>query len=417
LNKALKFILPPLVLVVAAAVVGILIKTKPPVERKEIEKVAPLAVVKEATRQQERLTIEGVGSVMPAQSVSLRPEVQGKIIRQSDQLMPGGRLKKGQFIAQIDPRDYELALEQAKEGLARAELALTLEKARKVAAEKELQIGGANAVPSAEGRAIALREPHVKQAEAAVASANSMVKKAELALARTTLTAPFNALVLDEFIDVGQVVSPQMGVANLVGSDAFWVKAKIAVEELRNVKLPDEKGQGGAEVQVVQDLGGTAAISRVGVVKRVLSQLDPLGQMAQVLVEITNPLKKEEEEEPTLPLLPGARVRVVIDAGEIEDVYVVPRSALQEGETVFLATADNRLQRRKVEIARRRVDDVLVRTGLSDGDRLVVSRLPAPVEGMELRVQVQKQAPPPGRAEGPHPQGAGAKEDKAVVSP
>jgi multidrug efflux pump subunit AcrA (membrane-fusion protein) len=76
--------------------------------------------------------------------------------------------------------------------------------------------------------------------------------------------------------------------------------------------------------------------------------------------------------------------RVDITASGITNAFVIPRTALHDENTVFLAE-DGRLARRQVKVARFRHDEAVIGAGLQAGDRLVVSVLSAPVAGMQLR--------------------------------
>jgi hypothetical protein len=130
-------------------------------------------------------------------------------------------------------------------------------------------------------------------------------------------------------------------------------------------------------------------------VLRLLGDLDPVGRMARLLVEIRDPLgaavpaKAPKEGEPpplALPLLLGAYVEVGIEAQQLTNVVEVPRLALRGDDSVYVVGKDDRLEVRGVEIAWRRADTVLIKSGIAAGDRVITSRLPNAVPGMQLRV-------------------------------
>ena len=97
-------------------------------------------------------------------------------------------------------------------------------------------------------------------------------------------------------------------------------------------------------------------------------------------------------------MLLGAYVHVEIGGSEVQDVIRLPRLALRGGDKVFVADSDDKLEIRPVEIVRRGVDEVFVKSGLGQGDRVIVSAMPAATPGMELRVR--DEAGPEARAEG-----------------
>jgi multidrug efflux pump subunit AcrA (membrane-fusion protein) len=243
-------------------------------------------------------------------------------------------------------------------------------------------------------------------AKAAVESAESVQAQAKLALGRTSLSAPFNAIVQSENVDVGQLVSPASQLAVLVGTDAYWVQLSVPVEQLAWIDVPGlnaDKKQGSA-ARVWQEIGG-ARVERPGQVIRLLGDLDPVGRMARVLVQIDDPLRLKEngqrkvvptEEKPAaakalpsaekLPFLIGAYVNVEVEARQVQvPVVEIPRLALRDGSQVYVYGASDKLEIRKVNIVWRSKDSVLVRAGVKPGELVITSRLAGAVPGMRLR--------------------------------
>jgi len=376
-----------IVAVLAAAVYGArwLHKTRPRAKRVVVERKPTLVEVIAVTRGRERVVVVAMGTVIPEKTVVLQPQVTGRIIEQSPALMPGGLLKAGEIIARIDPTDYHLAIEQQKGNVARALFELKVEEGRNVIARREWKLLEPDIPNTDAGRQLALREPHLTNARAALAAARSSLDLAKLNLERTAILAPFNALVTEESIDVGQLVTPQTRLATLVGTDAFRVQAALPVSKLDAIAIPGVNGSKGSKAKVAHEASHGCVTSREGQVVRLLGDLDPAGRMARVLIRFDDPLGVKPG--PRLPLLLGAYVRVEIEGKPLNDVYVLPRSALREGNTVWVMDADDRLAIRKVEIAWRQPDTVLIGSGLQPGARVIVSRIPVPIPGMKLRVE------------------------------
>lgn len=395
-----------LVVLILAGGVGVavaLVKTRDTPQKEPEEVVAPMVEVGAVSVGDRPVSMQLTGEVTAAKKIVVIPEIGGRVVWQHEQLVPGGMLKKGQPILRIDGRDYALALEQQQAQLANQELALKVEKGRGKIAEREWElfqrereqagVPAANEDPDNEDP-LALRQPHLDSAKVAVQSAKSSVSRAKLALTKATITAPFNAFVQMENVDDGQLVGPTSQLATLVGTDAFWVMVSIPIDKLDFVKLPrgDELGSP-AKVWVET---GRGRIERVGTVIRLLGDLDRVGRMARLLVEIRDPfgLKasmdgKEDEtatQQSSIPLLLGSFVRVEIDGVELSGVAEVPRRAMQESDTVYVLDSDNQLRIKRVEVVWGGEDTVLVRGPLQNGDRLVLSVLATPVEGMKLRV-------------------------------
>ncbi|NOZ00589.1 MAG: HlyD family efflux transporter periplasmic adaptor subunit, partial [Deltaproteobacteria bacterium] len=179
-----------------------------------------------------------------------------------------------------------------------------------------------------------------------------------------------------------QVVGPQSPVATLVDADSFWVQVAIPVEELAWIDVPGLGKASGSKARVLQETGTAKPSERTGRVVRLLGDLDPVGRMARVLVEVDDPL---ETKDGRLPLLLGSYVSVEILGHPIEGVWPIPREALRDGDTVYVMDAGGKLDIRKVKVVRRTDGIVAVRGDLEKGESLVTSRVDTPVQGMDLR--------------------------------
>jgi len=204
---------------------------------------------------------------------------------------------------------------------------------------------------------------------------------------KRTLRAPFDGIVRAGQVNVGQFISPQVSLGTLVASDAYWVQVSIPVDRLGAIRVPgfNAGAEQGAEVSVWQDVGEDR-IERKGHVVRLYGDVDPMGRMARVLVEIEDPIGLEKEEaERGLPLLLGAYVQVDLRGNDMMDVVEIPRAAVHSGRYVYVMGADDRLEIRDVKIAWRKPLSFLLSAGLKDGDEIVTSRLGTAVNGLKLR--------------------------------
>nr|MBC8372119.1 hypothetical protein [Planctomycetota bacterium] len=91
-------------------------------------------------------------------------------------------------------------------------------------------------------------------------------------------------------------------------------------------------------------------------------------------------------------ILLGCYTKVEIQAGVQDDVYVVPREALRQGNRLWLVGGDEKLVFRQAEVIWRRSGDVLVRCEVLPGEKLVTSRLGSPLPGDKVRVHVPGKA-------------------------
>jgi RND family efflux transporter MFP subunit len=362
-----------------------------PVPRKANE-APPLIVettVAELSAELETI-VEASGVVIPAQVVTLSPEVSGRIIWQHPALIPGGRLAAEEPILRVDPRDADLLIQQRRAQVAQARVELAVERGRGQVAAKEWGLMGASEAGSADGRKLARREYQLEAARAATEAARSLLAQAELMRARTELAAPFEAVVTEEWVDLGQVIGPGTRVATLVARDRVYVRASLPVERLNAVRLPGTDGAPGARARVLMDVGEGAPVAREGRVIQLLPDVDPRGAMARLLIEV--PLAGEAGGE--LPLLLGAYVQVRIDGPRLADVVLLPRHALREDDQVWLHQ-EGRLVIRPVTLAWKQGDTVAISQGLAAGDEVVTSRISTPVGGMAVQLPGAAAAPPP----------------------
>lgn len=75
---------------------------------------------------------------------------------------------------------------------------------------------------------------------------------------------------------------------------------------------------------------------------------------------------------------------------ELADVIAVPRGALRDNDTVWIADSENRLHIRSVDIIRRERDEILVQAGLQAGEQVVLTGLTGAAEGMLLRPNLRE---------------------------
>jgi RND family efflux transporter MFP subunit len=377
-ERRLKWALSIGVIAAATAIAFVLVATKeePPRAEKPLE--GTLVEVIQINMSRHDVELRAKGTVVPAMEIVLQPELGGRVIWQSSELVAGGRFKADQPILRIDPRDYQLAVESHRSRVNRAKLDLSIEARRGEVAKREWSSFGEMDV-SDEQRALAQREPQLEASRLALKAAQSSLKKALLDLTRTTLRAPFNAMVVSESVDRGQLINPQTSVARLVGTDNYHVQVSVPVSSLRTarVRTADEPG---SEAKILQQVG-QETIERPGEVIRQLPDLDPGGAMARLLLNIENPLGQQGD----LPLLLGSFVDVAIGAQPIDDAIRLPRVALRNGRNVYVMNDANLLEIREVQIAWTEPDAVLVTGGLGPNERVITSRISTPVPNMLLR--------------------------------
>lgn len=386
-KRSLQFGIGFCILALGVLVVFVLVKTKkaaPHVEREEKHQVVE-TIVPKVVAHVPRITAHGV--IEPARIVAIKPEVAGRIVYKNKNLIPGGVVKKGDLLVRIDEHEYKLRVDQQRAQVTKAQLELRLEKARAQVAKRDIERLGDIHIEDEQARQLAERKPFVDSAHSALLAAKSNLELAKLQLERTRIYAPFNALIKRETVEIGALVSQAFDLATLIGTDSVRAKVTLPIGHVSFMQLPDANGAGGAKAVVMQQTDVGRAISREGRVIRLLGELDPLGHMAQLLIEISDPLRYGEGDQ--LPLLPGAQVVATVFGRAINNVVRVARGALSSDGVLWVVDGAMQLQKRHIEVVWRDREDLYVRNGFAKDDQIVVRGLLAAIEGATVRIKKQ----------------------------
>jgi RND family efflux transporter MFP subunit len=382
-RNIMRLIICLLLIAVGVGGVRFLIATKPKANRRPPVKMEPF--VRTAALQPENYTfsIPAMGTVIPARKISLEVQVAGEVIDMHPEFTEGGMLAKGTKILQINPKDYELAIQQKQRALAEAEYAYKLEQGHQDVARQEWSLlYGDEAINEGESD-LALRKPHLEKVQVEIEAARAELQQSKINLKRTSLTAPFNALVLERYVDLGSQVSPQERLADLVGTDTYWVRVSLPVDRLKWIQIPNNKQKTGSEVKIFYREENL----KTGKVVRLLPDLSKEGRMARLLIEINDPLELQEKEKKQPMVLIGEYVRVAIKGEELHNIFRIPRSALRNDREVWLVDGESKLAIRPVKTIWRDEDSVIVKDGFKPGESLVVSDIAAPAAGMTLKIE------------------------------
>lgn len=384
-TTALKIIIP-FVLILAGITIMLTFIAKRPVPKREV-KGTPGSLVEVITVKKEdtSIVVKGTGTVKAAQEVSVIPEVSGRITHISPSMVVGGFLKKDETLCEIEDTDYRLALEQAVASRAKAEYELaTIESQARIArTEWERLYKNSDTPPNP----LALYEPQLKNAMAALASANAAVKQAEVDLERTKIRAPFNSRVRSEDIDSGQYVRTGNSIAVLSGTDTAEIIFPLPLKELQWLDIPGPEDSDRGSPAFVYITIGEKQFQWKGFVTRSTGEVDPKNRMTEVVVEIQDPYGIKDKSEPDRPALAtGTFVQILIHGKILENVSVIPRRALREDETVWIMDRESKLRIQKIVPVRIEQEEVIVAEGLEEGYRIILTNISGAADGMKLRL-------------------------------
>jgi len=387
-----RLLLPLVILAVGASGVALLLFLRPTIEPKPPLVKLPRVRVETVVPQALELRVRTHGTVMPRSQSSLIPQVSGPVVWVSPVLASGGFFQKGEALVRIERADHEVEVESARATVARSE-------SEHERASKEL-----NRQKRLADRSVAseTRYDDARNAErisrAALREAKARLEKAERDLARTELLAPYAGRVRDESVDVGQFVTRGAPIASLYAVDYAEVRLPIPDADLRYIDLrltPRREGDGQARPGPAVILEARFAgedHSWTGRIVRTEGEIDVRSRMVHVVAQVKDPYGLLADGEgggsqlATAPLAVGLFVEAQILGRRLEDVVVLPRVALRDGDRVWIVDGDDRLHAREVEIVRVERDQVVIGAGLARGERVSVSPLRAVVEGMQVRV-------------------------------
>ena len=370
--------------VILAGIIGAtyITKTAPKARRRPPAKIAPLVEVARLNPGTHNVAVQAMGTVVPAREIVLESRVSGEIVALHSQFTVGGFLEKGSEVLRIDPLDYELAVTLAQARVKDSESVLRVAEEEAAAAIEEWRLLYKEESENKKIPALVAKEPQLEAARAKLAGDQADLRKARLDLERTRIRAPFNAIVRKKLIDIGSQVSSQEQLAELVGTDVYWIQVSIPVDRLNWISIPRQAAESGSSVRIFH----RNDYEHTGTVVKLLGDLEQEGRMARILIEVEDPLGLNAAGKTRLPLLIGEYVRVEIEGRQLDNVYRIPRAALRDNTRIWVASSEGILKIREVDVLWRDTETVLFRDGLQPGDRLIVSELPTPVDGMPVQI-------------------------------
>ena len=383
MTRMVKILAPVGVLLVAAAVTALLVRTRPRVQPEPREPARPVVRTVEVRPEAYRHRVRAQGTVMPRAEVQMAAEVTGRIVAVSPAFTPGGFFRAGEVLVEVDPRDYGLAVTRARAAQAEATVALQRETAEAALARSEWDALG----PGRDANPLLLREPQLAEARARLDAAGANLRQAELDLERCRLRAPFDGRVRTQEVDAGQYVVRGQAVGRAYATDAAEVRLALPLDDLAFVDLPmgrdaDPGPEGGPGVVLRARLGRIDAEWR-GRIVRTEGEIDPRTRMLTAVARVDDPYRDSGPGRP--PLAVGLFVGAEIEGIPAGEVYRIPRAALRGEDRVLVVDSDGTLRFRRVEVVRRDAGEVIVAAGLRPAERVCISPLDAPVDGMQVR--------------------------------
>ncbi|SHJ28128.1 RND family efflux transporter, MFP subunit [Malonomonas rubra DSM 5091] len=385
---ALKIILPILILAVGFFAFKSLIGMKKAPKRQQPPQLGALVDVIELQSKAHQVKVHATGTVVAEQEISIVPEVNGKVVWISPQLVGGGLFKQGETMLKIDASDYQLAVERAQADIARAEVALRTEQEKaRVAMQEWNRIELPNkGVPGP----LVTREIQLQQEQANLTAAKANLKQAELNLQRTIIKAPFDGRIRQEQVDLGQYLRAGSSIGTFSGTARAEIHVPLPLEELRWLSIPTSKNKIAGSLAIIR-LSTNRQAQWQGKIVRSLGEIDTGSRMATIVIGIDDPYQLEKSADGPV-LQNGQFVEIDIFGQHLEQIISIPREALRTGQQVWIVDTDNRLQQRPVKVLRREQQQLLLESGVDAGEKLILTTLSGAADGLLLRPVMREQA-------------------------
>jgi len=317
------------------------------------------------------VTLNAQGTVTPLATVSVRPQVSGQIVRFS--FHEGQMVKAGEVLAEIDPRPFQAALDQAKGQLARDNAQL---------ADARIQLGRQRALIAAKATSQQVFDTQaatVKQLEGTVASDAANVQAAEINLGYTKVSSPVAGRAGIRTVDVGNFVSAGQSTAIVVVTQLQPISVLFSVPE-DNIGAIMQRFSAGEAMQVdAYDKPQTTKLAS-GRVSAVDSQIDTSTGTVKLRAMFDN----EDG-----GLFPNQFVNMRLLVNTLQDQVVIPAAAIQRGASgtfVFVVKSDKTVSMRVITTGVQQGDRVAVIKGLNPGETVVTDGADRLRDGGEVTI-------------------------------
>lgn len=345
---------------------------------------APEVVVAPVEKKDVDLYTEWVGTTTGYVNAQIYPKVQGYLMKQAYE--DGGLVKEGDLLFQIDPRQFQAALDQAQGQLGRAQAALGKSE---LDVKRYTPLAAEGAVSQQElDDAIQMRAAN----RAEVDSAKAALENARLNLAWTRVLAPITGVAAIATAQVGDLVGPTTQLTSVSQLDPIKVTFPISeIEYLRFAPRIRERQEGG---DAPAEAAGLELILADGTRYPERGRFSVAGLAVATTTGTIN--VQGLFPNPKNLLRPGQFAKVRAATEHLPGALVIPQRAvrdLQGVSQVAVVGAEDKVTFKNVKLGSATGSDYVVATGLAAGDRIVVEGLQKIRDGMVVR-PVSASAPP-----------------------
>ena len=334
----------------------------------------PVAVAKAASGDMP-VTLNALGTVTPLATVTVRPQVSGAIVKFDFQ--EGQMVKTGQVLAEIDPRQYQAAVEQAVGTLNKDKAAL----ANAITDEKRYQmLTQQNAISQqtyATARATALQDA------ATVKSDEGTVQQAQLNLSYAKITSPVDGRVGIRQVDIGNLMQAGQtnGIVTVTQINPISVLFSLPEDDIDQIMT--QMNSGATLTALAFDRTGANQIAQ-GKLTAVDSNIDTTTGTVKLRAMFDNTDNA---------LFPNQFVNIRLLVNTLHNQTLVPVAAIQrgaQGSFVYVVSPDKTVSMRTVTTGVSSTTMTTITSGLKPGDTVVVDGADRLKEGSEVTIPNNK---------------------------
>ena len=362
-----KIALPIVILAAGFAGMTLIASAGDKEEEPEVVDTRPTVTISELQAEDYAVTLNSYGEITPLESTMLAAQVSGEVTSWNQDFVPGGLVRRGELLFSIEKDAYEAALLQAEANLSSAQAQLIQEQAQANVAERE-----AAGMSKSRVTDLYLRKPQLLSAQAAVKSAEAMLRIAKRDLDNCEVRAPYDALIVSREIGTGDYVTPGTVAATLNNVETAEITFPVAGFDQSFLPVS------------VTGLDATVTVDKRTIpakLHRDLGIVDQSTRMSHLVARIDDPYGVRSGK---ALIKFGSFANISFNGKTLENVFRIPQE-LVNNKRIWLVSEDATLQSEIVEIVREQDDFYFVR-GNFDGLQLVTSPPEYPLNGMAVKV-------------------------------
>lgn len=279
--------------------------------------------VQPISRAQYTNTVSSYAEIQAHQNSHLNPLVSARVEWISEKFEVGQFVSQDEPLVRLDTTDFEFALAQAQQQVQQAQVEL----AEQRALQKRAQADWRTVNKSGQPTGLAARGPYVKATQAKLDAAEKNVAKAERDLAATEIKSPYGGWITQRNVSLGDRISPQDAVAQLISADRIIVRIPVTVAQLSTI----EQAGGLSETRVLLQRSERAGEQwqLQGLSVRPVTETETRNLMLQAI------MVRQADKKTALPF-PGEVLQAQIQTQESGEYFAIPESAVNEQGEVFL---------------------------------------------------------------------------------